>query len=235
MNNKIITSTTALVDCIVDNNRFATRKLNAEQIGAENLRNWKDLINTLHKESYIVYAECENNDLSADDPSLNLTPVFSALRSILAEFGEVNGHKLFANTELATLVIGYSGKRGNLDSPALQLCNSKLGNRRRELAKFEKTNGVNPDAIKALQDEIADLEAERDDLIDSPDNRIKEPTRTTADAFRLDVEHRLARVIAEQKAKTWEQLEAEDAARKAERRAKTKAKNKAKKEAKNSK
>lgn len=235
MNNKKITSTTALVDCIVDNNRFATRKLNAEQIGAENLRNWKDLINTLHKVSYVVYAECENNDLATDDPSLNLTPVFSALHAILAEFGEINGHKLFANAELATLVIGYSGKRGNLDSPALQLCNSKLGNRRRELAKFEKTNGVNPDAIKALQDEIAELEAEKADLIDSPDNRIKEPTRTTSDAFRLDVEHRLARVIAEQKAKSWEDLEAEAEARRAERRAKTKAKNKAKKDAKNSK
>lgn len=221
---KKLTSTTALVDCIVDNNRFASRKLTAEQLGAENFRIWKELIADLHRVAYFAYCDCENNDLSTDSTAINLTPVFDALRAILAEFGEINGHKVTANAELATLVIGYSGKRGNVDSPELQFCLSKIRNRQQELAKYESTNGVNPEAIENLKAEIEDLQAEKAELLASPDNRIKKPTRSTAESFRLEIEHRLGRLIAEQQAMSWEELEAEAEAKRKERRARTKAK-----------
>ena len=221
---KNVTTTTALVDCIVDNNRFATRKLTAEQLGAENFRNWKDLIADLHRVAYIAYSECENNDLAIDSANIDLSPIFNSLRTILAQFGEVNGHKLSANAELATLIIGYSGKRANADSPELQLVNSKIRNRTKELAEYENTNGVNPESIKALKDELAELKDKKSELLEEPDNRIKKPTRTSTDMFRLEVEHRLARVVAEQKAKTWEELEAEAEAKRQARRAATKAK-----------
>lgn len=229
---KKLTSTTALVDCIVDNNRFATRKLTAEQLGAENFRIWKELIADLHKVAYLAYSDCENNDLAVDNPNIDLNPVFDKLRAILAEFGEINGHKVCANAELATLIIGYSGKRGNVDSPELQFCLSKIRNRQQELAKYENTNGVNPEAIENLKAEIESLQDEKAELLASPDNRIKKPTRATADSFRLEVEHRLGRLIADQKAKSWEELEAEAEAKRKERRAKTKAKAKAKKSSK---
>lgn len=228
---KKITSTTALVDCLVDNNRFASRKITAEHIGAENFREWKNLLANLHKVAYNVYANCEDSDLTANNTSLDLTAVFDALRAILAEFGEINGHAVYANAELATLIIGYSGKRGNVDSPALQLCLSKLSNRMRELAKIEGVNGINPDKIAALKDEIDELKDEKADLLANPDNRIKQPTRATFEAFRLEVEHKLARVISDQKAKSWADLEAELEAKRKERRAKTKAKKAAKKSA----
>lgn len=228
---KKVTATTALVDCIVDNNRFATRKINAEQIGAENFRDWKDLIASLHRAAYVVYSKCENDNLTTDNPTLDFSSVFNALRVILAEFGEINGHKLTANAELATNIVGYAGKRANSDSPELQLVCSKISNRQRELAKYKDTNGVNPDYIKALEDEIEELKEEKSELLNQPDNRIKTPTRTSPDMFRLEVEHRLARVIADQKAKSWEELEAEAEAKRKERRAKTKAKKAAAKKA----
>lgn len=227
--NKNITTTNALTDCIVDNNRFATHKITAEQIGAENFRNWKDLIADLHRVAYIAYTECENNNLTVESTNVDLTPIFNSLRTILAQFGEVNGHKLSANAELATLIIGYSGKRANVDSPELQLVNSKIRNRTKELADYENTNGVNPESIKALKDELAELKNKKAELIAEPDNRIKKPTRASADMFRLEVEHRLARVITEQKAKTWEELEAEAESKRQARRAKTAAKRAAKK------
>lgn len=221
---KKITSTTALINCLVDNNRFANKKLTAEHIGPENFREWKTLVADLHKSAYSIYAECENSNLSVETANLDLSPVFNALRAILAEFGDVNGHKVNANAELATIVIGYAGKRANHDSPALQLCLSKLRNRMAELAKIEELNGINPDKIAELKAEIADLNDEKAELLDSPDNRRKEPTRTTPETFRLEVEHKLARVIAEQQAKSWAELEAEAEAKRKERRAKTKAK-----------
>lgn len=224
MANNMTISNTALQDCIKDNNRYASALLNAKQIGAEDLKVWSALVAKLHSASYSVYVLCENSGLTVESASVDKSAVYSALRDILSVVGNVNGHKLYANEELATLMVGYSGKRGNADSPALQYCLSKLSNRKRELAKAQEINGLNPAYIEQITREIGELEEEKKTLLSNPDNRIKKPTRTTANAFRLDVEHRLARVIADQQAKTWEELEAEAEAKRKERRAKTKAK-----------
>ena len=224
MNNKITVSNTTLQDCLINNNRYAGVRLNADQLGAENLKAWNDLMVSLHSVAYSVYAFCENNGLTVESSTVNKSDVYNALRAILAVIGEVNGHKLYANEELATLIIGYAGKRANADSPELQLCLSKLRNRQKELAEYENTNGVNPASIKKMREEIEKLQEEKSDLLKSPDNRIKVATRSSANAFRLEVEHKLARAIANQKAKTWEELEAEAEAKRKERRAKTAAK-----------
>lgn len=222
-------SNKTMQDCLVHNNRFANKSLTADHIGSENLSVWTSLVADLHKTAYSVYALCESSNLSVDSDSVDKTAVYNSLRAILTTIGEVNGHKLYANEELATLAIGYAGKRGNDDSPELQLCLSKIRNRNKELNEYKNTNGVNPEAIKSMEKEIAELEEEKKALLDSPDNRIKKPTRTPANTFRLEVEHRLARAISEQQAKTWEQLEAEAEERRKARRAKTKDKQKAKK------
>lgn len=224
MNNTMTVSNSTLQDCLTYNNRFAGLRLTADQLGADNLKTWNDLVEKLHSSAYAVYALCENSDLSVDSKEVDKSAVFNALRAILSAIGDVNGHKVYANEELATLIIGYAGKRGNADSPALQLCLSRIRNRQKELADSEKFAGVNPDYITMLKEDIEKLTDEKNDLLKNPDNRIKKPTRTTASAFRLDVEHRLARVIAEQQAKSWEELEAEAEAKRKERRAKTKAK-----------
>lgn len=218
---KKITTTTALVDCLVDNNRFANRKLTSAQIGAENLRNWQELIADLHKGAYSIYVKCENSDLATATQNMDLTPVFEPLRAIMSEFGEVNGHKMTANAELAVAIIGYSGKRANSDSPELQFCLSQINNRHRELRQLEGLNGVNPDAIAALKTQLEELATQKSDLLNAPDNRIKEPTRTKAETFRLDVEHRIARAIAGQLAKSWEELELEAETKRQAKRAKT--------------
>lgn len=231
MNTTTTVKNSTIADCLVDNNRFATVKLNAEQLGAERFREWTEAIANLHSVAYTVYAKCENDNLAKATETLNLTPLFDKIRGILDGIGDINGHKVYPTAELATLIIGYAGKRANADSPELQLCLSKIRNRKKELAEYEKTNGVNPESITAMKNEIATLEEIKSDLLAQPDNRIKKPTRTSDAMFRLEVEHRLARVIAEQMAKSWEELEAEEAARKAERKAKNKARKAAKKAA----
>lgn len=228
MNNNITISSITLQDCLTQNNHYANARLTADQLGAENLKNWNALLDKLHSAAYSVYALCENNNLTINSTSVNKSEVYSIIREILSVIGEVNGHKLCANEELATLIIGYASKRANSDSPELQLCLSRLRNRRRELADAEKYNGVNPDFIKMVKEEIEKLDEEKSALLAQPDNRIKKPTRTSTSAFRLEVEHRLARAISDQNAKSWEELEAEAEAKRKERRAKTKEKKSAK-------
>lgn len=220
-----------LQSCLVQNNRFAGIRITADHIGAEGLSLWNTLISNLHSSAYSVYALCENSDLQAEDSSVDKSEVYNALRAILSALGEVKGHKLYANEELALLAIGYSGKRGNQDSFALKSCLEDIRYYSKKLKEYKETNGVNPEAIESLEKKVEELEQQKSDLLKAPDNRIKAPTRTSSTQFRLDIEHKLARVIAEQQAKTWEELEAEEQARKQARKEASKKRKQAKEQA----
>lgn len=225
---------TVLVDALVYNNRFASAKLTGEQIGVENFSNFKALVDKLHRASYSAYVVCENSGLQAESTSIDKTEIFNAIREILATIGEVNGHKLYANAEMAIAMIGYSGRRANKDAGELQLCLSRLSNARKELSKYKDINVSDEEhkakVIAEMESTISALEDEKTELLKTADMRIKQPTRTNSNAFRLDVEHFLARVITGQLAKTLEELDAEEAARKAKRAEAAKAR-KAKKNA----
>lgn len=220
----------ALVEALVFNNRFANKSVNGEQITAEALASWKTLIDKLHRAAYKTYVVCENSGLKAESTDIDKTEIFAAIRDILAVVGEVNSHKMYANAEMAVAVIGYSGKRANKDAPALQLCNSRISNAKKEIRLAEGMEGLNADYIPNLQANLEELEAERTELLATVDMRIKQPTRTSANAFRLDVEHYFARAITGQLAKSLEELDAEEAERKEKRKAAAKAR-KAKKNA----
>lgn len=224
----------ALVDALVFNNRFASKSVDGEQITAEGLSTWKKAVENLHRAAYSAYVVCENSGLKAESNDIDKTEIFNAIREILATVGEVNSHKMYANAEMAVAVIGYSGKRANKDAPALQFCASRIRNLQKEIAEYEKLN-VTDEAFKAqklaeMNATLETLEQEKSDLIKTADMRIKQPTRTSSNAFRLDVEHFLARAITGQLAKTLEELDAEDAERKARRAEAAKAR-KAKKNA----
>lgn len=234
MTNKNTNTNKALVDALVFNNRFANKSINGEQISAEGFATWKTLIDKLHRVAYTTYVVCENSGLKAESTDIDKTEIFNAIRDILAFVGTVNEHKMYANAEMAVAVIGYSGKRANKDAPALQFCISRIRNLTKEISDYEKLN-VGDDEYKAnrLAEMNASLEAledEKTELLATADMRIKQPTRTTSNAFRLDVEHYLARAITGQLAKSLEELDAEDKERAEKRKAAAKAR-KAKKNA----
>jgi len=224
----------ALVDALVYNNRFANRAVTGEQITAEGLSNWKNLVDKLHRSAYSAYVVCENSGLKAESTDIDKTEIFSAIREILAYIGTVNEHKMYANAEMAVAMIGYSGKRANKDAPELQFCLSRIRNLQKEISDYEKMNVADVDfkagKLAEMNKSLDALEEEKSTLLDTADMRIKQPTRTTSNAFRLDMEHFIARAIAGQLAKTLAELDAEDADRKAKRAEAAKAR-KAKKNA----
>lgn len=221
------TTNNALVEALTYNNRFASVKVDGEQIGVANFAEWKNLINNLHRSAYKVYAQCENSGMLAESESVDKTEVFNCIRAILAFIGDVNEHKLVANAESAIAIISYSGRRGNVDAPELQLCISRLNNAKREYSKYESLN-VKDESYK--QNKLADmkksidaLEEEKSQLIATADMRHKQPTKTSSNSFRLDTEHFFARVINGQLAKTLEELDAEEEARRVARNKRAKA------------
>jgi hypothetical protein len=224
----------ALVDALVFNNQFANKFVEGKQIGAEELSAWTKLVDKLHRAAYSAYVVCENSGLKAESTDIDKTEIFNAIREILATIGEVNSHKMYANAEMAVAVIGYSGKRANKDAPELQYCLSRIRNLTKEISDYEKLNVTNEEhkatKLAEMNDSLAKLEKEKKDLLDTANMRVKQPTRTSSNAFRLDVEHFLARAITGQLAKTLEELDAEDAERKAKRAEAAKAR-KAKKNA----
>ena len=224
----------ALVDALIHNNRFASEKVNGEQIGVEAFSAWKTLVDKLHRASYSAYVVCENSGLKAESNSIDKTEIFAAIREILATIGNVNEHKMYANAEMAVAMIGYSGKRANKDAGELQFCLSRIRNLKKELADYKALNVTDAEhkatKLAEMEQSLATLEEEKDTLLKTADMRIKQPTRTTSNAFRLDVEHFLARAITGQQAKTLAELDAEDAERAEKRKAAAKAR-KAKKNA----
>ena len=223
-------ATTSTANALVFNNRFANETLTATQIGAENLKTWLTLMENLHDAGYAVYVECENNGLRHDTKEVNKSSIFTALQKLMNDgIGEVNGQKLFINDEIATLIIGYAGKRGNKDGDALQAVKDDITNLTKAINAVDGMAGVNPEYVEELKAKKAEKEAEKKALLDQPDNRIKQPTKTSFRAFRLDVEHAFARAITGQLAKSPEELAAEVEARRKERREKEKARKQAKK------
>lgn len=221
------TTNTALVEALVYNNRFSSAKVDGEQIGITNFAEWKKLVNDLHRSAYRVYVQCENSGMLAESNSVDKTEVFNCIRAILAFIGDVNEHKLVANAESAVAIIGYSGRRGNVDAPELQFCISRLNNAKREYSNYESLN-VDDESYK--QNKLADmkksidaLQEEKSQLLATADMRYKQPTKTTFNSFRLDVEHFFARVISGQLAKTLEELDAEEEARRVARNQRAKA------------
>jgi hypothetical protein len=139
---------------------------------------------------------------------------------------------MYANEESAISIIGYSGKRGNADSPELQYCDSRIRGLRNEIKAYENLN-VNDKDYKAkkldeMNKQLEDLLNEKKDLIATADMRIKQPTMTTESAFRLDIEHLFARAIVGQLAKSLEDLDKEAEDRKKARQEKAKARKQAK-------
>ena len=216
-----------IMNALTANNRFANVKITGDQIGVDNFETWKTMLENLHRSAYSAYVVCENSGLTAESVSIDKTAVFDAIKPILSVIGDVNGHKLYANAEMAVAMIAYSGRRANKDAGELQLINSQISNTKKAIAVYEKIN-VADKAFK--ESKLAEMNAaleklidEKDALLEKPDMRIKQPTRTTFNAFRLDVEHFLARTISGQLAKTLEELDAEEAARKEARKAAAKA------------
>ena len=213
----------AIADALVYNNRFANVKMSGEQIGVENFAQWKTLLTNLHRQAYTIYATCENQGLKVEDSTIDKSPIYDGIKALLAAVGEVKGHKLYVNEESVIAIVGYAGRRANADSPELQYCNSRINGLRKEIKMYEALNVADTDykakRLAEMNEQLEVLLAEKSTLLKTVDMRYKQPTMTSENSFRLEVEHFIARAIVGQLAKSLEELDAEAEARKAARKA----------------
>lgn len=219
----------SLSEVLTENAGFAGKILKKDQTTLSTFEAWTEAVKNLHRIAYNLYADCENDTLTENDlTSMDTAELFNAIHNLLMVIGEVNGHKLHPTAKLATQLIGYAGTRKNVKAEELRFCEERIRTREREIQKLSEINGTNPDYIQKLKNEVTELKKERDTLLDTADQKTRKPTRTTDNAFRLDVENRIARAITTQKAKTWEELEEERKQRNKEKRERSKTNKKSK-------
>lgn len=208
------------------NNKAAT--IDGGQVGVEDYGSWKTALENAHRDFYkyecAIITASINPEKSAKDATVQ---AFNSLQAILDLVGEVNGHPIRKSADLLNVLAKYSmvDKKERIGNA--MLIQSQIKNLRAELR--DVNDGVSQDWIDAKEKELnAKMEELR--LADKrTDSASKYSARAKYGVFATKLECALAKIVKGQEAKTWEELEAEEQARKDAARARRQAKRQANK------
>jgi hypothetical protein len=207
-------------------------RITGDKVGADNYAKWKITMEFAHRAFY-GYKKAVDDMLRGREADVKLATdnAMTALQTVLDLIGEINGHKLVKSQELLDEVAKYAvGEKTELVGDAftiaskLKNCNLCLKDAGYNAETGKAHNGVNPEYIKKLLEEQAELEEELKIVKKSAGSGVAVDVKKSFTAFCTDFERKLAKLSNDQSMKTWEELEAEEEARRKERRAKTKAK-----------
>lgn len=185
-------------------------------------------------EAFYKYADARRKTAHmGEDATIDAETVsnaFKALRNLLTLIGDVNGHKLMPNdamlNELAsttmcdvkTLIGEALAQKSVVDNLKTQY--------------NDIHNGMNPEYVEKITTDYEVAKVRFAELCKLPESCKIETERVKLNAFCATLETKLALIVNEQDAMSWEELDKRDAAIKAERDAKRKANKNAKKSAK---
>lgn len=242
MMNNSITNKTRLQEALVDSTRYTVgNAINKDKIGEADFAVWKTIVSSIQPSAYKVY-EAEENHAPIKTQEALMSDVIEAVKPVLREMGTIHLYDATGVAHDATITIDddfiralakvcvkFAGKLGKKETPRLQLVRSQLANTNRLLRDYKGTNGVNPDAIAKLENDAVEYEAEIKTLLNTADESKPTPVPNGDSSFRKQFEIHMGRTISRQAAKSWEEYEAEKAARKEKRKAQAKARKEAKK------
>ena len=211
----------------------AKARVNSDKVGIDTFAQWRAIENIAF-ESFYKYADARrksaNQGEKATVDAAITANAFASLRNLLALIGDVNGHKVFANTDMLNTVTSVSMVvKKPLAGEALTQ-KSIVDNLKKQVDGIRE--GMQADYIAKITADYETAKIKLAELKKLEGSCSTEHTRANTNAFYLALENELATIINEQNAKSWEELEAEAAAREAERKAKRKANKNAKKQAK---
>lgn len=204
----------------VHNNKEAT--VNGGQIGVDAYASWKSALENAWRDFYKYRRAMQiveiNPDKSCKDERIQ---AFNSLQSILDLVGEVNGHAIHKSPELLDDLSKHAmAAKKSLTGDAMRI-QSELKNLK---AEFEKpNNGATEEWTKSMEEQISAKEEELKLAKKQAGSASKFDDRAKFQTFARNFETNLAKVINGQVAKSWEELEAEDQARKDAARARRKA------------
>lgn len=229
-----ITNKTALINCIIDNESFKGRRVNASQIGAVDFRLWKDLMGSVHTPAYNVYKAQEDHEPKEVIEKFKDATV-DAVKEVFKELGDLylldadgkpHATPIKVDADFVAVIeelcSKYAGRVGTQKAVELQIVESQISNNNKLLKQYEELNGVKEETIEKIKKELEELDKEKARILELPDMRKGRPEMTSLDTFRLQLENHIGRFLKGEKAKSWEEKQAEDEKKKAERKARKK-------------
>lgn len=229
MNKKTIAS--ALVDNMTVSNS-SKAKLAAEVVGVEEFASWK-FAETVAYEALYRYAAARHNVAhegeSARVDSKLISNAMQAIQMMLDCIGEVNGYAICKNQAMLDVLAGCAiAAKKPLAGEAFKQ-DSIVKNFRAQLK--EVNDGMSEEYVADLTAKYEAAKIKLEELKKLEDSCTTVYARVTFNGFRSKIEQAMGAIVAEQNAKTWEELEAEKEERRKARRAKTAEKKKAAKAA----
>ena len=204
-------------------------RINGEKVGNENYAKWKFAMANVHEMFYRYEKAVDDvaHGKTADVEKAR-TAGMNAFQTILDMVGEINGKTLAKSAELFAVVARYAvTEKTELVGDAVD-----VKNRIAELEKaLEFTNGANPEWIEKKEEELAEAEELLKSLKKTAGSGKAVDKKTNFNTFCANFERKLAKLALDQSMKSWEELVAEEEARKAEKRARNKEKRAAKRAA----
>ena len=242
-------------EALADNRNYKNARIDGKTVGVSECRAWTKAVEAMRMPAYAVAQYRHANLANAEIVACDLSPLYSALHTVLDLIGEVNGAKLHAEN-VAEIVISNASRIRNIDL-TVEMTNARsfkkiaekaLEDYNAETCTIENASIVGARAIdKDYQDFYNDLfaSAEKGEealsefvknckdevarLEKEPGNCRPEFGKQEEAPFRKAVEIALGDAINGQCMKSAEQVQAEEEAQRQARRARTAEKKKAKK------
>lgn len=211
----------------------ASARISAKCVGIDLYAVWK-VAEDFAFESFYKYADARRKTARMGENAKVDKEVsdnaFKALRSLLTIIGDVNGHKLVPNDAMLDELASVSMREvKELKGEALTQ-KSVVDNLKTQVEDIHA--GMNPEYVEKITTDLEVAKVRLAELCKLPDSCKTSTERVKINAFRSALETKLALIVNEQDAMSWEELDARDAKIKAERDAKRKANKNAKKSAK---
>lgn len=203
--------------------------ITGEHIGPTNLTVWK---NAIAKTQRATYDLREYEVKHAMTTSVGFNPNYlyhlkaeqeQCVNELIALVGRVNGGIIRDVATIIKTVDKYATRTVDVYHGEALTLKQEMSELSTRIKEAEKTNGINPDYLKSLQDDYARKDARMKHLKTVPGMITHEPKLASDQTFRKEVEHEIGRMVSGLLMMPYEQVKALEAQAKAEKKAKRQA------------
>lgn len=209
-----VTVNNTLLDCIISNHGFASSRINAEQVSTDTLKDWHNTLDALLVSAYKVGSDAHNNN------SADLSTIYADLSKVWGYFPTLpNGAKLKSDSDSAITMVTFATCEKNKYSADYTYKQSQIRLEKALLKERTIEDGITPkngmeDSVSHILETIENYTNELEDLKKVAYSISKQTTRVSKSAFYKKVEDYIAEKALGLLAKTNEEIEAEEKARK---------------------
>ena len=210
------TTNNSLINSILVNRGFSGSRINANDVDAQIVKEWHNLLDELHSASYKVASTSYNTAGEVD-----YSPIYTSIAKVWNYIGSVNGGKLRSDSNTALVLCAKATREAVKKSAGLQYIYSQKSNSARYLRELESINGANPDTIEKVKSDIESYDKQIEELKAQSGNQFKQFAKCSAGVFYKAVEDYIADMLEARLTMTEEEVQAEAEAMRVERRKKT--------------